>query len=277
VLPTVTIFEGDTFPDDPSPASDDDDADIEEGISQLRRQQQDRLDELERMRREGTTMPRRRIGQAERDFAEEIAEEKGLVDPPPLVEDIEAAHPLWFETMQDRQSRTNYEEDEIQAFRDYSSYGNEDINAGLLRAGGVVDAMTSEADRHRARLLSEAIARHPIRSEPLEVWRGIRSHPDYIADVAAEMTQLGVGSEIVLESFASTSQQRLIGEAFARLHQDEGNVLWKVRTYSGANLGRVSTFNYEEAEILLNVGSRYRVTAPYNPATRVIELEEVLP
>jgi hypothetical protein len=121
--------------------------------------------------------------------------------------------------------------------------------------------------------LKSALDKHPIREEPVTTWRGLRSHPSFIPDMPGYARSLKPGDVIVQETFGSSSLQPAVAENFASW-QDSQTVIYKITTHKAPNIIAKSGIE-AEAEVLFSHGAMFRVVKPFDPVTKILELEEV--
>lgn len=220
--------------------------------------------------REGVKMPYRDVPD---DAFESLRRQARLAGRPEdtVLDNHEYTHEKWYESLSP---------EEHDALVRYTGNLFSPLSRAMFREGmeGVKDDRLLDV----ATKIKAALDRHPTRQEPVTVFRGVKSNPRFIPDVYQEMWDLDVGDEITLNTFTSTSLQEEVGEGFGftGYNLDNGNpanVIFKVKTWQGANIIQDSVFDFKEAEVLLNTGTKLRVTKLLDPVSLTIEFEEVLP
>lgn len=124
-----------------------------------------------------------------------------------------------------------------------------------------------------------ALDKHPIRAEPVTVFRGV--HPDTArgynpGEIYGAMT---AGDEFVVRGFSSTGLQEAVSENFTGRTWPSNNgrsVMMEITTRVGANVISVAELGEGESEIILPPNTRFRVVKPLDPETQKIHLEVVL-
>lgn len=176
----------------------------------------------------------------------------------------EFTHPEWDAVL------TSKERSAVSAYTG-SAYGP--LNAEVFKAKGDISKMTSY--QNLANDLQSALLKHPVRAEPVTTWRGLSSSPRYVPDMPGFAKSLDVGSVIQTDGFSSSSVQPMVATGFAD-PTSSSTVIYKIKTWRAANIIEQSGFGFSEAEVLFPVGSMLRVVKPFDPVTKILELEEVI-
>ena len=149
----------------------------------------------------------------------------------------------------------------------YSGDGYRDINEYLRgESDRQYTGMADDIDR-----LTRAIAARPTRA-PIEVWRGVGSGPRTFG--AAYTADSMEGLEWEEDSFVSTTADEDVIRRglFATPGGSVDSVKMRITVPEGSAAGRVGSWDYE-AEVLLNRGSRYRITKDHGMVDGVRRLD----